>query len=613
MGSNSIERLLTSLWIMQSIDRVEDMGAPFPTLLISRRPRHVDVEWTGARSWLGGAPRIGDTPWPRDKKAQPLLFVAQIDLAEVASKTGTSPLPDKGSLAFFIGGGGAVVFVPEGQTSTPIMPPAGTPDLTECGGAAEWRTDLAGRPLFPYWPIDFTALDVTPPASDADEDAWDEFGAAEVAAVKKLFPRRKYSLTAEQAFAGPSVPDWWQTAIYYASYLDKAAMGIPNLIKREQGSLEYARKKVEEARSQGSNELKKAEAYVVICENKIALFHQLQPAFLEFATEVSGFSNGRDPWALMSPDEVAHLGSLWARNSEFAAFHQNQGKFPIDYLKNEMFKALPAADTPAFAAFPAPVRNLLNEKRAPRPQWWFMAIHYAKRLQEAAQLGVPSATKRRVDNIAAYRRRLNELHPKDALAIFRRMTSPKSADVTKLEAEIAQVEAELAKLGQLEVTFKRFVEEVSNWTRGRDPWSLMHAADAEQLDARMKRAREEFRDFAAYYVPHRREELETLTLVTMASADSRAYAALPESVRTLINRDYLLATGGWHQMFGRGVEIQGDSCAMREQGYIMLLQLTHDDLMHWGFGDNGVYQFWMSPADLANRNWTAATMTFEMH
>ena len=165
---------------------------------------------------------------------------------------------------------------------------------------------------------------------------------------------------------------------------------------------------------------------------------------------------------------------------------------------------------------------------------------------------MPNATKWRLNNIAAYRKRIDELQPKDALAVFRRMTSPKSADVTKLEAEIAKVEAELAKLGQLEVPFKQFVDEASNWTRDRDPWSLMQPADVAQLDAQMKRAREEFRDFAAAYVPHRREELENLTLVTMASADARGYAALPEPVRTLINREYLLPAGGWHQMFGRG-------------------------------------------------------------
>jgi hypothetical protein len=59
--------------------------------------------------------------------------------------------------------------------------------------------------------------------------------------------------------------------------------------------------------------------------------------------------------------------------------------------------------------------------------------------------------------------------PQDALAVFRRMTSPKSADVTKLETAITKTEAELAKLSQLEVTFKQFVEEANNWTRDRNP------------------------------------------------------------------------------------------------------------------------------------------------
>ena len=598
---------------MQSINQKEEMDFPLPTLLVYRRPRQVDGDWTNARSWFGGAPRIGATPWPRDKKAEPLVFVAQIDLAEVAAKTSRTSLPDDGSLAFFIGSDGRVVFVPEGESRTPVMPPPGTPDLVTCGGEADWRTDLSGRPLFPFWPVDFAVLDVTPPTSDEDEDAVEALAAAEAAAVGKLFPRRKSILTPDQAFAGPPIPDWWQTALHYASYLDKAIVNIPNLIKREQGSLEWALQQVEEAQSKGPTEVNKAQAYVALCERKIATLHELQPAFLEFAAEVSNFSTGRDPWALMDPDELAHLSFLWARNPEFAAFHSNQGRFPVDYLKDDMFKALPASDTPAFAALPTPVRALINQKRAPRPQVWYMAVHFAKRLQEAVRLGVPLATKWRMDSIAAYRKRLDELQPKHALAVVRRLTSPKSPDVTNLEAQIAKTEAEIAKLGPLEVAYRRFAEEVSDWTKGRDPWAQMEPADTEHLEALMKRAREEFGDFAASYVPHRPKDLETSTLVTMASADVRGYVALPEAVRTLINRDYLLPVGGWHQMFGRGIEIQGNSSAMREQGYIMLLQLTHDDLMHWGFGDNGVYQFWISPADLAERNWAGAKLTFECH
>jgi hypothetical protein len=542
--------------------------------------------------------------------------MAQIDLAQIAAKVGETALPTRGSLAFFIGGDAAVVFVPEGQSDTPVMPPADTPALTESGGSEDWRTDLAGRPLFPYWPVDFAVLDVTPPPSNDDDDAVEAFHAAEAAAVGKLFPRRQYSLSPEQAFTGPPIPDWWQTAIYYANYLERAVRDIPNLIKREQGSLEYALKRVEEARAKSPGELKTAEDYVALVERNIAKLHQLQPSFLEFVAQVSDFSKGRAPWSLMNPSEEANLASLWARNSEFAAFHFNQGKFPLDYLKKEMFKALPAAGTPAFAAFPAPVRNLINEKRAPRPQWWFMAVHYAKRLQEAAVRGVKGAAKWRLDSIEKCRKRIAELQPRDALATFRRMLGPKpadkNADVAKLEASIAEMEAKLEELRRLEPSFWQFVKETTAWAEGRDPWSLMQPADLEHLDAQMKRMREEFKDFDAF-VPHRREDLETSTLRAMASADERGYAALPEPVRTLINREYLLPSGGWHQMFGRGIEIQGNSYDMREEGFIMLLQLTYDDLMHWAFGDNGCYQFWISPADLARRNWAAVKWTFECH
>jgi uncharacterized protein YwqG len=45
----------------------------------------------------------------------------------------------------------------------------------------------------------------------------------------------------------------------------------------------------------------------------------------------------------------------------------------------------------------------------------------------------------------------------------------------------------------------------------------------------------------------------------------------------------------------------------------LLLQLAYDDMMFWGFGDNGVYQFWIKRDDLAARNWDAVKLTFECH
>ena len=79
----------------------------------------------------------------------PLVFMAQIDLAEVAAKTGKTPLPENGSLAFFIGGEPRVVFVPEGEITTPVMPPDGTPDLSESVAQPSGAPTLRGSRCFP--------------------------------------------------------------------------------------------------------------------------------------------------------------------------------------------------------------------------------------------------------------------------------------------------------------------------------------------------------------------------------------------------------------------------------------------------------------------------------
>jgi hypothetical protein len=80
----------------------------------------------------------------------------------------------------------------------------------------------------------------------------------------------------------------------------------------------------------------------------------------------------------------------------------------------------------------------------------------------------------------------------------------------------------------------------------------------------------------------------------------------------VIDTQYLLPTQGWHQMFGRGVDIHGNA-ACENEGNVMLLQLVYDDMLHWRFGDMGAYQFWIPPDALAAGDWAAARVTFEAH
>jgi hypothetical protein len=278
-----------------------------------------------------------------------------------------------------------------------------------------------------------------------------------------------------------------------------------------------------------------------------------------------------------------------------------------------MLKALPAAGEPAYAAFPAPVRDLVAAHCAPRPMWWHSAISFAGKLQEALRIGVPRASRTELQNLAADRKLLDDLQPSGVFGGFGRRLGGKAKEIVEIEARMAANKAKIAERLPAAKALETFVGETTAWVEGRDPWAQMADADIERLKAGLARAEKEFYAFVRYVAPARIEELEASTLRTMLIGPEQAYAALPESVRARVARDYLLPPEVWHQMFGRGVEIQGDSSAMREEGNIMLLQLTYDDLMQWSFGDNGVYQFWIAPDDLIGRNWSATKISFESH
>ena len=259
---------------------LKSLAVSLPTILVSRRPRQVGIDWTGAHSWLGGAPRLASMPWPRDQDGQPLHFLAQIDLAEVAARIGATSLPATGSLAFFASGRGkgAVIFVPQSLDLEPTDPPADTPELSESGGSDYWRADLSGRRLYPFWPLDFTALDLPPPpevpTGDYDWDDYENrsqaFHAAEVVAIERHFKRRECNLSRDVAFAGPPIPDWWQTALYFADHLDKAIRRAPEIVQGKERTLNWAHQQVKEAHQKGAAELKKAEAQVPISERSLA-------------------------------------------------------------------------------------------------------------------------------------------------------------------------------------------------------------------------------------------------------------------------------------------------------------------------------------------------------
>lgn len=211
------------------------------------------------------------------------------------------------------------------------------------------------------------------------------------------------------------------------------------------------------------------------------------------------------------------------------------------------------------------------------PHYWHTAILFADQLRIAAEFEFPN--KRKVI-----------------------MSSGRTPEV--LEEDLRKVEQGLGAV----VAMRR---EVLTWIRGHAEWDVMTEADFEKLEQFAAQLKGDSRDWIRN--PRiRLEDLEHQTLLELATAQDSAYSKAPEELRRIWNERYRLPPGPWHQIFGEPIDIQGSASEEAESKYL-LLRLSYDDMLHWGFGDNGAYHFFIGPEDLARRRWGAATMIFECH
>lgn len=155
------------------------------------------------------------------------------------------------------------------------------------------------------------------------------------------------------------------------------------------------------------------------------------------------------------------------------------------------------------------------------------------------------------------------------------------------------------------------VNALEGFAEDRDPWTTLNEEERDVFAEALANAWQQFPDLMRYPAPRRIEDLATVSLRAMMTGDDDAFAALPEGVRELLNRDYRLPAHGLPQMFGLATCIQNALYSHLDD--VLLLQLPYDDLMEWRFGDNGAYQFWIRPEDLAERRWDAVKLTFECH
>lgn len=281
-----------------------DFAPPPRPVVLVRKPRERGRDWFGDASWLGGLPRLGKTPWPRDENGVPLPFAAQIDLAELAAACPESPLPHQGSLAFFAGPG-AVIPVPPGSGDF-SAPPAQLPPADDEGGHA-LPADAArlGHSFFPYWPVEPVAITLPDELSDYREIGNDE--AIEQAMLDRLrarYPLRTGPFTVEE----PVTWMWWHGAIHLAAEFRAAMDRAPRLIALREDRTAAARADLDMLEDDPSTTPLQLEAARRALDREDARLRAIRAqyeALPQVIAAMDGFVDGRDPWAPLGAEELA--------------------------------------------------------------------------------------------------------------------------------------------------------------------------------------------------------------------------------------------------------------------------------------------------------------------
>ena len=168
--------------------------------------------------------------------------------------------------------------------------------------------------------------------------------------------------------------------------------------------------------------------------------------------------------------------------------------------------------------------------------------------------------------------------------------------------------------------FSQFVDEVSLWAVSHEPWDEMTLDDVTALESYFSQVREtggKAAPFKPFYQFTQGEllsieEAMTATLVAAANESPEVYAKLPFEVRDDIDTCHRIASKGcWHQMFGRGSEIQ--TAVSDHTHHHLLLQLHSDQLVNWMWEDKGAVQFWITEDDMLAQNWDEVEVTVEGH
>ena len=359
------------------------MSFPLPPLVVARQPRTTELAWDHAPSWFGGRPRLGSLSWPRDAKTgKPLIFIAQIDLAEVARYA--PDFPAQGSLAFFLGSlgscDGAVVSVPMGSSGRRTEPPSDAHPVREI---ASWPFHDDPGPgveyLFPYWPLQLKPLDIEIPCLDQDEFDSEPMTRAAVSALDGLFPNRGGLPSPKEvaALCGDTpVPHWWHSAHTFAACMQNALYHAPEKLRARAPYLERARadfaKLMQKNKpkfavfgrraAEPSPEWDKARQNLERLEAQDAAYHRDLPKFAALVEDAVAFAADRKPTDIML---MTDWQSLVGRFERARGDFEDLARYALPYMgdiERMTLLSMLTADHASSLTAPQTVRAYVNSR-----------------------------------------------------------------------------------------------------------------------------------------------------------------------------------------------------------------------------------------------------------
>lgn len=354
-----------------------------PALVVARRRRSIgDSGWFEAKSWFGGAPKLGTTPWPRDGKGKPLYFMAQLDLSEIsAAGRGRTALPTEGAFAFFVGGEklGAIVHVRQpGALATPL--PADLCRAEDIGGDPFVdRAHRFGPASFPYWPVEFRALSSPARVTDTDEEAMDRARRAQAAAIAQLYPNREYNLSATHAAKSAElgeVPLHWLAARMFAERVPRMRDNVAAARTRGAGYIESSTARLEALDAglppppgQGrfgdpAKERANSENWLAIGRKAMAEADAQSAAVDAYVAKVAATAMDSDPWREISPETAERLDELFdeARSQHLKTYSQYILPRSWRDYATDAIKLMAAGPEKAYARLPQAWRDLVNTR-----------------------------------------------------------------------------------------------------------------------------------------------------------------------------------------------------------------------------------------------------------